>query len=77
MADPTAVYIAAVLRAERARAGLTQEELAGRSGVSVWTISRFEGAQRRANAGQLVSLARALGIEPAKFMPPGEHKASA
>lgn len=77
MADPTAAYIAAELRAERARRGLTQLELAERSGVSVWTVQRLERAKRRANAGQLVALAKVLDIEPAKFMPPGESKASA
>ncbi|EOM77761.1 XRE family transcriptional regulator [Rhodococcus rhodnii] len=56
--------IARVLRAERARLDLTQDEVAARAGISKLTVFRLEAAQRDAKAPQLIALARALEIEP-------------
>lgn len=42
--------------------GLTQAELAGRTGVSVWKISRFELGRGIPEMGELRRLAEALGI---------------
>jgi transcriptional regulator with XRE-family HTH domain len=57
------VDIAASLHVWRLRAGLTQEELAERSGLSVRTISGLEAGQRtNPRAASLRLLADALGL---------------
>ncbi len=50
------------LRAARAAAGLTLEEVAGRAGMSVSTLSRLESGKRQASLELLVPLVRQLGI---------------
>jgi transcriptional regulator with XRE-family HTH domain len=53
----------------RAARGLTQDELAQSSGVSVDTISRLErGARATARRSTVQALARALGIDPARLL---------
>lgn len=61
------VEIAASLHTWRLRAGLTQEELAERSGVSARTISGLEAGQRtNPRAASLRLLADALGLSDAE-----------
>ena len=56
----------ALLRRHRTVAGLTQEELAERSGLSVRAISDLErGRTSRPYRGSVASLARALGLDDA------------
>jgi transcriptional regulator with XRE-family HTH domain len=53
-----------VLRRERRRAGLTQAELAEKSGVSLPTIARIEAGYIEApRVSTLRKLARGLGLE--------------
>lgn len=53
----------------RAARGLTQDELAESSGVSVDTISRLErGARSTARRSTVQALARALGSDPARLL---------
>jgi transcriptional regulator with XRE-family HTH domain len=53
----------------RAARGLTQDELAQSSGVSVDTISRLErGARATARRSTVQALARALGTDPARLL---------
>lgn len=53
----------------RTARGLTQEELAQSSGVSVGTISRLErGVHTTARRSTLAALARALGVDPARLL---------
>ncbi|MGW7531249.1 ATP-binding protein [Amycolatopsis sp. NPDC054798] len=64
---PEKADVVAALRAFRLRAGLTQEELAERSGISVSTIRGLETGKRR--NPQLTSvrrLAQVLGLDPAE-----------
>ncbi|MGH3828913.1 MAG: helix-turn-helix domain-containing protein [Pseudonocardiaceae bacterium] len=65
----------------RAARGLTQDELAQSSGVSVDTISRLErGAHATARRSTLAALSRALGIDPAQLLgihPPEQDTAGA
>ncbi|MGE7437188.1 ATP-binding protein [Kitasatospora sp. NPDC001175] len=53
------------LRRHRLRAGLTQEELAERSGVSVHAISVLEAGRRSPRLSSVSRLAAGLGLEPA------------
>jgi predicted transcriptional regulator len=58
------------LRAARLRAFLTQEQLAERSGVSVFSISRLEQGERPATIPTVQKLATALGVEPRELTEP-------
>jgi len=58
------------LKKYRKIAGLTQEQLARKSGVDVTLISRLENGQRtNASYPSIVRLARALNLEPEELMP--------
>ncbi|MBF6276995.1 helix-turn-helix domain-containing protein [Nocardia nova] len=56
------------LRAERARAGLTQAQLAEKSGLAEITIYRLEKNQRKMTLTQLFAIADALGVKPGDFL---------
>lgn len=68
------------LTAARQAAGLTQPELADRLGVSVRTVTRWEGAGRT-EAGRhpdrvdQVRLANALGTTPTELFPRDDNEA--
>jgi DNA-binding SARP family transcriptional activator len=66
-----------LLRASRARAGLTQRQLAERSGVSIRTVRGLENnTVGRPQAASLHRLAVVLGLDPARLAaPPGEAAA--
>lgn len=66
--DPETRALAAHLRAERARRGLKQAELAKLTGLSVNTISRLETQEREMSVLQLIAIARGLGVSPGAFM---------
>src|SRR5215472_11076991 len=51
-----------LLRRHRRQAGLTQEDLAERAGLSAKAISALERGERRPRARTLLSLARALNL---------------
>lgn len=50
------------LRHARGRAGLSQEQLAHRSGLHPTEVSRLERARREPRLGTIVRLAHGLGI---------------
>jgi len=56
------------LREARKRAGLTQEEVAGRSGVHPTEVSRIEGGKRDPKVSTLIRLAHALGVPPGELL---------
>lgn len=58
--DEIRARIASSVRAERAREGLTQTELAARSGLNRSYISEIEGGDRMPSAWVVVRLAEAL-----------------
>ena len=60
--------IAEAMRVERARAGLTQEELGQRIGLSGQAIWRIEHGQRSFPLAKAPSLCRALGLSLAEFL---------
>ncbi|WP_446224926.1 helix-turn-helix domain-containing protein [Nocardia sp. IBHARD005] len=61
-------WVSANLRAARARSGITQDELAHRSGVSANSITRFERGVRDPRVGQLIRIARALQVLPSSLI---------
>jgi transcriptional regulator with XRE-family HTH domain len=60
--------VAAHLRAERARADLTQTELAQRAGLHAITVHRLENELRPMSLPQLFAICKALGIAPGDFL---------
>jgi DNA-binding SARP family transcriptional activator/tetratricopeptide (TPR) repeat protein len=57
-------WLGALVREHRRAAGLTQRQLANRSGLSVAAVRDLEqGRSRRPRAGSLAGLARALGLD--------------
>jgi transcriptional regulator with XRE-family HTH domain len=54
--------IARNVRAERARLGMDQAQLAERLGASRTTVSNLESGQRKVTADDLAPLCRALGV---------------
>ena len=51
----------------REKAGLTQEQLAERSGVKLWTLRGYEQGRREPNWKAALSLAAALGVAAEAF----------
>src|SRR5215468_9131887 len=51
----------------REGAGLTQEQLAERSGVKLWTLRGYEQGRREPNWKAALSLAAALGVAAEAF----------
>ncbi len=64
MADP---FNSALFKLAREASGLTQSELARRSGIAQGTISKYEKALVLPSEGQIVGLADALGFPPVFF----------
>jgi len=56
------------LRALRAEAGLDQQRLARRSGLTHEAISNLEAGKRAPHAATVRALAAALGVEPERFV---------
>lgn len=56
------------LREARERLGLTQEEVARRSGVHVTEISRMEAGKRDPKISTLRRLANALEVKPGQLL---------
>jgi transcriptional regulator with XRE-family HTH domain len=56
------------LRDARKRLGLTQEEVAARSGVHPTEVSRIEAGKRDPRASTLLRLARALEVRPGELL---------
>lgn len=56
------------LRRTRKQLGLTQEQVAERSGVHATEVSRIEGGKRDPKVSTLERLARALKVEPGRLL---------
>jgi len=56
------------LRQARERLGLTQEQVAQRSGVHATEVSRIEGGKRDPQVSTVLRLAKALEIEPGRLL---------
>jgi transcriptional regulator with XRE-family HTH domain len=64
------------LKAERIRAGLSQQKLADKAGLSVRYISRLETNPQDFRIGKVALLAEAIGIPPAQLLQPTGEKAA-
>ena len=62
MSDALALALARAIRAERARAGLTQEELGAKTGLHRNTIGSIETLVRKVSADELPEICDALGV---------------
>ena len=62
MSDATRYALQRAIRAERARAGLSQAQLAERLGWARTTMAAVESGERRVNADELPEICRALGV---------------
>lgn len=56
------------MRAARERLGLTQEEVAQRSGVHSTEVSRIEAGKRDPKISTLERLARAVEVKPGRLL---------
>ena len=56
------------LRAARSNLGLTQEEVAERSGVQAGEVSRIEAGKRDPKVSTLLRLAAALEVPPGRLL---------
>lgn len=60
--------LAAEIRAERAASGLTQAQLADKSGIKLVTLQLLLKGDRPINVTQIVQLSRAFEIQPADLV---------
>ncbi|HSS05442.1 MAG TPA: helix-turn-helix transcriptional regulator [Solirubrobacterales bacterium] len=56
------------LREARERLGLTQEQVAGRSGVHATEVSRIEAGKRDPKVSTLERLAKAVEVKPGRLL---------
>lgn len=68
--------LAAVIRALRARAGLTQEQLASRAGLTRRYIQSIENEKQEATLSTIFILAAALEVSPTQLVSEIEHAMS-
>lgn len=70
MKDPEiATEFAALLRAARERAGISQEALAARAGLDRSAVGQLERAETSPRLSTAMRLACALGIDPCELIP--------
>jgi transcriptional regulator with XRE-family HTH domain len=70
--DQTLSFLAESLREERARTGLTLEQVAQRADLSAAHLSRLESGDRQPSVAALISLSRALGVSMSTLL--GERR---
>jgi transcriptional regulator with XRE-family HTH domain len=66
--DPRVGELGKNLREARKRLGLTQEEVAERSGVQAGEVSRIEGGKRDPKVSTLEKLAAAVEVPPGDLL---------
>ena len=65
------VWLVTQLRAARLRHGWSQKELAGKLGKLQSYISKYETGERRLDFVETIRVARVLGLDLTKLIPPG------
>ncbi|HOX45648.1 MAG TPA: helix-turn-helix transcriptional regulator [Myxococcota bacterium] len=66
--DPDLVTLGRWIRDQRQQQGLTQEELAFRSGLHRTYVGSVERGERNLSVLNIIRLARALGVQPAELL---------
>lgn len=66
--DPSIALVAAAIRDARVAAGLSQSELARRTGLDLRTITRVESIEREPSISTLVRIARGIGISVSELL---------
>lgn len=64
---PDHARLIAMLRDQRKRAGLTQQEVADRLGLPQSFVAKYEGGERRLDVLEFIAIARAIDSEPAEM----------
>lgn len=64
--------IGLLARAARLRAGLRQSDVLDRTGIKPGLLSQIENGKVTATVAKIVDLARAYGVTPGDFFPPGQ-----
>jgi transcriptional regulator with XRE-family HTH domain len=57
-----------LLVAARAKAGLTQQELAKRLGKPQSFVAKYEGGERRLDVVEFVAIVQAIGADPVRIL---------
>lgn len=65
------VWLATQLRAARLRRGWSQKELASKLGKPQSYVSKYETGERRLDFIETIRVARILGFDLTKLVPPG------
>ena len=63
--DPIDVHVGENIKKVRGLKGITQRELAERSGVMFQQIQKYEAGHNRVSCSRLVMIAKSLGVPPA------------
>ena len=66
--------LGAAITAARAGAGLTQEQLGELTGLGQTVVSRIESGQRKIESIELLTIARALGVDLAELLAAAEAR---
>lgn len=80
--DPIDVEVGGKIKAQRRLAGMSQDTLAGRLGVTFQQIQKYEKGTNRVSSSRLAMIAETFGVPPACFLPgstvdPGQAVAAA
>ena len=67
--DVLTVYISGKIRQFRESAGLTQDQLASKIGISRVTLVNIEGANRELSVRRLFEIAEILSLNPGDLLP--------
>jgi transcriptional regulator with XRE-family HTH domain len=65
--DPIDMHVGGQLRLRRAQAGMTQQELGGKLGLSFQAVQKYETGENRISASRLFQLACLLDVPLAYF----------
>jgi transcriptional regulator with XRE-family HTH domain len=70
--DPVLADLGERMRLARLRAGMTQEDLGDKLGVTQTAVSYWEGGKRDPGVAELLRIAEAIGVPASRLLPP-EH----
>ena len=61
-------HLIAMLKAERKRAKLTQQQVADQLGVPQSYVAKYEGGERRLDVLEYIAVVRAIGSDPVELL---------